>query len=50
MSQLVETTTIKTINNSIAFYEAEYFIFYNNGTIEKKIQKLKLVNQVGMLI
>ena len=32
MFQLIDTTTIKNINNSVAYYVADYIIYYNNGT------------------
>ena len=32
MFQLIDTTTYKTLNNSIGYYVAEYIIVYNNGT------------------
>ena len=32
MFQIVESTGLETINKSIAFYEAEYLIIYNNGS------------------
>ena len=36
MFQLVDTTSSLSINNSIAYYNADYFIIYDNGTAEKK--------------
>ena len=33
MFQLVDTTTIQPIYNEIAYYEADYDIIYDNGTI-----------------
>ena len=32
MFQLIDTTSLKTLDNSIGYYVAEYIIVYNNGT------------------
>ena len=32
MFQLIDTTSLKPLNNSIGYYLAEYIIYYNNGT------------------
>ena len=32
MFQLIDTTSLKTLDNSIGYYVAEYIIIYNNGT------------------
>jgi hypothetical protein len=32
MFQLIDTTSLKVLNNSIGYYMAEYIIYYNNGT------------------
>ena len=36
MFQLLDTSNIDAINNSIAFYDAEYYTIYENGYAEKK--------------
>ena len=49
--QLIDTTTIETINNSIAYYEAEYKIIYDNGNIEGgqlEIEKCKLGKNIDL--
>ena len=33
MFQLVDTTTLEAIDSSIAYYEGEYYIIYDNGTL-----------------
>ena len=32
MFQLIDTTSLKVLNNSIGYYLGEYIIYYNNGT------------------
>ena len=36
MFQLIDSTTIKRINSSIAYYDAEYQILYENGSSERE--------------
>ena len=41
MFQLMDSTTKKNINNSIAYYEADYGVLYDNGNKEGKTLEIE---------